>query len=349
MPRYSTPIQRIRGYYRTSYSIREHKLHYDAHAFAERTTGSHKHDRRNIYYFKYLTSHSNDDVAIYFRDDTYIVAFRGTDYEPLRYLGYLPADYRDRFIDNRRMYPIEPNREAYGCIDDIEPDYEGAITETSKHFCNFEPFTTQLVQNCIQEHHDFDRWDSELYGGEQHCTLISDCRANKFISRAVINPYANKNLDTEPKHVHAFSTLKKLFLDRRPGKILITGHSLGGSLAIYSLQQLLLNGAFQAETRRNPISVQAIVFNSAPTNITVKLPEYILPNVLHIRNLNDVVSYKRDKSIETWNFKNYKDQNPGYYLGSAQRQFHGLDQFFCKGDRAPYLTNHYTYFQFMTL
>ena len=351
MPRYSRTIQKIRERYRTSFLPRAHKLHYDGHAFVERTTGSRRQDKSNIYDFKYLSTYSNDDVAIYYRGDTYIVAFRGTDYEPLRYLGYLPENYREQYLQNRQLYPIEANREEYGCQNELEPDYEGAISETSKQFCNFEPFSIELAQNCIEEHHDYDRWDSDpqLLGGQEHCALISDCRANKFISRSASTFGANKDLDTEPKHVHASSTLRQLFLDKRPQKLLITGHSLGGSLAIYSLQQLLFSPAFQAEAARNQIYVQTIIFNSAPTNATVKLPEYILPNVLHIRNLNDVVSYKRDKSFETWNFKNYRDQNPGYYLGSAQRQFHGLDQFFCKGDNAPYLTNRNTYFEFMTL
>jgi hypothetical protein len=327
-------------------------IDYDAHEYIERITGSSHHDQKNIYKFRYLQSYSNDDVAIYQKNDTYIVAFRGTDYEPLRYLGYLPREYQEQFLISKQQYPLESMRPAYECIQDEEPDYFGAIAETSKRFCDFTPLTVRVHQNCIQENRDFDKWDfqsgGQLVGGQEHCSVVSDCRANKFIAKATTVSNSNKNLDTEPKHIHAFSTLRKLFLEKRPKKLVITGHSLGGSLAMYATQQLLSYAPFHAENARNPIRIQTIIFNSAPTLYTIRMPDYFLPNILHVRNHNDVVSFKRDNSFETWNFKNYRDQNPWYLVGSAQRQFHGLDQFFCKGVEAPHLMNKAS-FRFMSL
>ena len=262
----------------------------------------------------YVPEWSLDTVAAYVHGKTLILAFRGTDpVDPARYLNYMPTDYEERVDDSLQKLapriqgdtfakrwakvPFVPadsfcscNEKRCGDTYDTVISRETILGKVNMSYCGLPSVTA--IDTARPKDVTKDRWDV-LLGGASNASMYSDCKSDNYITYSRLTGFVfaktSKNVASDEKHKYTNQWTQSVvaqFQKRKGLNIILTGHSLGGSLAFHAYIRLLKTV--------DPGLVYYVGFDAAVLsnfNDAVKyLPNGWTQNAIHYRMYGDGVS-----------------------------------------------------------
>ena len=290
----------------------------------------------------YRSAWSTDQCAVFTCRNMIMLAFRGTDFDPNRYLGFVPDDYDENLMRQLRIWgdsaslTVEEglNKLPFSLIERCKctmtkcdektfKSRENAIGKVSDLYCHIDPSTSirEETSNLI------------LRGGLGRCSSFSDCAADLRIAHFGLpgNKWATE-LMNDPKHVQAMHTaidaLRRFKETFENPVVVCTGHSLGGGLGLYTHLELNLRDQVQWEHS------YFIGFNSALLGNYYKMANRLSAknalwptHAVSYRDKYDIVSrgaLESDKgSVQVIDYK--RPKSPGaWLLNLSDTLTHGL-------------------------
>jgi len=283
---------------------------------------------------------NNDSVGFWYHDSSrsLVVGFRGTDTaDPERFLGFIPDGYKERLNETMNaLNPLGielPYNSFCSCDKPIRCEgplsYEKVLEKTTKMICDFGVFHRGFDYNLYgRERQTF---DYSISGGDIYrCMPNSDCNADQNILNA--NFYSD--ITNDPKHTEVFNwVLDRLQRNvikqiRECERIIFAGHSLGGSLALFSFLEASQSGLF------DPTKLYFTGFNSGNLKNFDKVnfpTDQNWRDRCHAHRIRkDIVSYRYGTKVPTYTYSRpdmTSGEEPHNRLSGPN--IHGINTFKC--------------------
>jgi hypothetical protein len=272
--------------------------------------------RKNVYSsfgeFKYMSPWSTDQCAVFTCKNVLMLAFRGTDFDPNRYLGYVPIDYDAKLMKLFKEWKVSATSAEEGlaklpyseikakCECDAslecgEKEFhtrENALGKVSELYCSIDPRTRIETQ----QHSDALKGGLPAFKIKGEAAIYSDCQADVHILNYATpgNRWAISSLAQDAKHKQALITAKQAleqFKKTTSNPVVIcTGHSLGGGMGFFTFLSLVYEKYIPIENAYFAGFNSAILGNYDKLAMEVKKTTPYEHHAISYRNVDDGVS-----------------------------------------------------------